>query len=143
MAKKSIVENTTEECYVCGAVRPLERHHIYGGNPGRKLSERYGLTIHLCCFHHRDSKEGVHFNKALREQLQEEGQRAFEKIHTREEFLEVFGRNYITREEEARQQDGEEEKAGQQASRERETEQQDRKEKAAAGQQDEEAEEKE
>lgn len=140
MAKKSIVENTTEECYVCGAARPLERHHIYGGNPGRKLSERYGLTIHLCCFHHRDSKEGVHFNKALREQLQEEGQRAFEKIHTREEFLEVFGRNYITREEETRKQDGEE-KAGQQASR--ETEQQDRKEKAAAGQQDEEAEEKE
>ena len=123
MAKKSIVENTTEECYVCGAARPLERHHIYGGNPGRKLSERYGLTIHLCCFHHRDSKEGIHFNKALRKQLQEEGQRAFEKIHTREEFLEVFGRNYITREEETRQQD--------------------RKEKAAAGQQDEETEEKE
>lgn len=105
MAKKSIVENNPEECYVCGAARPLERHHIYGGNPGRKLSERYGLTVHLCCFHHRDSKEGVHFNKELRDRLHEEGQKAFERIFTREEFMAVFHRNYRIREEETRQQE--------------------------------------
>lgn len=105
MAKKSIVENNPEECYVCGAARPLERHHIYGGNPGRKLSERYGLTVHLCCFHHRDSKEGVHFNKELRDRLHEEGQKAFERIYTREEFMAVFHRNYRIGEEETRQQE--------------------------------------
>nr|DAO43366.1 MAG TPA: Recombination enhancement function protein nuclease, DNase, HYDROLASE.4A [Caudoviricetes sp.] len=106
MEKKSIVENNPEECYVCGTTGSLERHHIFGGNPGRKLSERYGLTVHLCYLHHRDSKEGVHFNKELCDRLHKEGQKIFEKNHTREEFMEVFKRNYMTDEaDETRQQE--------------------------------------
>lgn len=101
MPKKSIVENNERECFICGETRELERHHIFGGNPGRKLSERYGLTVHLCYLHHRDSTEGVHFNKELREKLQETGQLAFEKTHRREELMAVFKRNYITRSEES------------------------------------------
>lgn len=98
--KKSIVEKSDHECFVCGETRNLERHHIIGGNPGRKLSERYGLTVHLCYLHHRDSSEGVHFNRHLRMWLQEVGQKAFERDHTREEFMEIFKHNYIIHDEE-------------------------------------------
>ena len=61
--KKSVVEqNPAEECYLCGSRGYLERHHIFGG-PNRKLSEKYGLTVHLCWMDHQDSREGVHHNR--------------------------------------------------------------------------------
>lgn len=79
---------------MCGSQRYLERHHIFGA-ANRKYSEKYGLTVHLCWNHHQDSKTGVHHNPELMQQLHEEGQRAFEKIHTRADFLKIFGKNYL------------------------------------------------
>lgn len=103
--KKSIVEEE-QECFICGYKGYLERHHIYGG-PNRKLSEKYGLTIHLCYKHHQDSREGVHHNAPLMRKLHETGQRAFEKEHNREEFRRIFGINYLddTEDDEKEQQE--------------------------------------
>lgn len=103
---KSIVENTDNECYVCGVGGYLERHHIFGGR-NRKLSEKYGLTVHLCWGHHQDSKIGVHYDPELMQQLHEKGQREFEKLYSREAFMKTFGKNYIREEPEHfdRQQD--------------------------------------
>lgn len=95
MSKKSIVEEEPAECcFLCGKYGYLERHHIFGGNPNRKWSERYGLTVHLCMECHRDAKAGVHSNKEKRRKLQEIGQRAFEKKYSRKLFFEVFGMFY-------------------------------------------------
>ena len=39
---------TERECYFCGGVIGLERHHVFGGVANRKLSETYGLWVWLC-----------------------------------------------------------------------------------------------
>lgn len=93
---RSIIEDKNEKsCFVCGYVGKTEEHHIFGGNPNRDLSEKNGMEVHLCYMHHRDSKEGVHFNLELMKELHRIGQRAFEKNHSREEFMRIFGKNYL------------------------------------------------
>ena len=41
------------------------------------------------------SDYGVHFNKKLDLKLKQDCQRKFEETHSREEFLEIIGRNYL------------------------------------------------
>lgn len=93
--KKSIVEpNPAEWCFLCGSMGYLERHHIFGG-PNRKLSEKYGLTVHLCWKCHRDAKEGVHFNQEKRRNLQRIGQQAFKERYPASSFRRIFGISYL------------------------------------------------
>ncbi len=89
-------------CYLCiklhGDYRQragLEEHHVIGGNPGRRLSEKYGLKVYLCAEHHRISPEAVHKNRENRIKLQSEAQKAFMKKYPDKDFMEIFGRNYI------------------------------------------------
>lgn len=103
---RSIMQQDRGVCYLCGQgpyltengiPDRLEEHHVFGGNPGRKLSTRYGLTV---CLHgikcHREGKDSVHKNRETREKLQREGQERFEEVHgTRKEFMDIFGRNYL------------------------------------------------
>ena len=89
---KSIIQKE-QCCYLCGTTLLLEEHHIFGGS-NRKLSEKYGLKVYLCANCHRGST-GVHFNKKLMNMLHKIGQRAFELAHSREEFIELFGKNYL------------------------------------------------
>ena len=83
---KSILQ-FERQCYVCRkrynvvTAVGLEEHHIFPGNPGRKLSEQYGLKVWLCRQHHNMPPNGVHFDPELMEWLQQEGQRAFEGRH--------------------------------------------------------------
>lgn len=94
---KSIVENekSIKQCYLCGAEGTLEWHHIFGGNPNRKKSEKYGLKVHLCPRCHRDQKVGAHGNAEVADKLHRIGQEAFERTHTRQEFVAIFGKNYL------------------------------------------------
>lgn len=89
-------------CYLCMILHGdymqrtgLEEHHVIGGNPGRKLSTKYGLLVYLCPEHHRTSKEAVHKNKEIRLMLQAAGQKAFERKYKNLDFMSVFGKNYI------------------------------------------------
>lgn len=96
---KSIIMNEKDKkCYLCGAVGTLEWHHIFGGNPNRKKSEKYGLKVHLCSRCHRDQKVGAHGNAAVAAKLHKIGQEAFERTHTRQEFVAIFGKNYLDEE---------------------------------------------
>ena len=90
---KSIVQNE-HECFICGKKIGLERHHCIGGS-NRKNSEKYGLTVYLCHFCHNEPPRGVHFNKDTADYIRQEAQKAFEKTHTREEFIKIFGRNFL------------------------------------------------
>ena len=85
---------TQKECYMCRTTQDLHEHHIFGG-PNRKWSEKYGLKIWLCAKHHNMSDAGIHFNKALDREVKQIAQREFEDSHTREEFMQIFGRNYL------------------------------------------------
>lgn len=91
---KSIMQDK-EECYLCHTTYWLEEHHIFGGNPNRKKSEKYGLKVKLCHFCHNEPPNGVHFNQEKMLKLKQAGQRAFEEHYPDKDFLIEFGRNYI------------------------------------------------
>lgn len=86
---KSIVQGKRDGCFVCGR-EPTEEHHIFGGVANRPLSDKYGLTVNLCQYHHRDAKGGVHFNPILMAQLKEKGREAFEREYPTLEFERIF-----------------------------------------------------
>lgn len=91
--KKSIICND-KVCYVCGAVRQLHRHHIFFGTANRKVSERLGLTVYLCIEHH-EGTGGVHHNRELDLQLKRLAQQCYESSHSREEWMQNIGKNYL------------------------------------------------
>jgi hypothetical protein len=93
--KKAVISRPTVEkkCYITGATTGLHKHHIFGG-PNRKLSELYGLYVYLIQEYHTGAK-GVHFNREFDLQLKREGQMKFEETHSREDFVRVFGKNYL------------------------------------------------
>jgi hypothetical protein len=85
---------TPKQCYATGATMRLHKHHIFGG-PNRKHSEQYGLYVWLIPEYHNMSSRGVHFDKMIDLELKQFGQREFEKRYSREEFIKIFGRNYL------------------------------------------------
>ena len=92
---ESIIPNDREECcYNCGSYRMIECHHIFAG-PNRSNSEKYGLKVHLCKFCHNMPPNGVHFNEDENKRLKRIAQKEFEKTHSHEEFMDVFGENYL------------------------------------------------
>ena len=90
---KSIIQADTDYCFVCGRYG-TEIHHVFFGNPNRKLSDRYGLVIGLCYEHHRGNS-GVHHNRELDLKMKRMAQKVFEQTYPEREFLAVFGRNYL------------------------------------------------
>ena len=83
-------------CYFCHNTQNLHVHHIFHGNANRKLSDKYGLTVYLCGYHHNLGQKCVHNNKEMDMILKVKGQKYFEEnIGTRKEFIKIFGKNYI------------------------------------------------
>lgn len=80
-------------CAVCGQSN-AERHHVFFGTGDRKISEQYGLIVYLCQKHHR-SNEGVHGNRELDLHFKKLLQAEFEQTHTRAEWMQALGRNYL------------------------------------------------
>ena len=72
----------------------LEEHHCFFGNPDRSNSEKYGLKVWLTPEHHRGANS-PHHNREIDLMLKKDAQRAFERTHSREEFMRIFGRNYL------------------------------------------------
>lgn len=96
---KSILQSDREYCYLCDKVGTynsnyLQKHHIFDG-PNRKHSEKEGLYVTLCIAHHTEGAEAVHNNYKNSLLLMKDAQEAYEKRHTRKEFMSVFGKNYL------------------------------------------------
>ena len=81
------------KCTFCGRLGKMHVHHIFEGSL-RKRSERYGMTCLLCYYCHVGDN-GVHLNENLNRKLKRAAQRKFEKTHTREDFIKLFGRSYL------------------------------------------------
>lgn len=85
-------------CYLCGRNGNgdrLESHHCFGAS-NRDHSEKYGLKVWLCgerC--HRNGKNAVHRCRDTDFMLKRVAQEKFEETHTRDEFIQIFGRNYL------------------------------------------------
>lgn len=79
------------ECYFCGLTEGLESHHCIHGTSNRKNAEKYGFKVWLCHFHHR----AVHMDRELDLYFIRLAQSKFEETHTREEFMAIFGKNWL------------------------------------------------
>ena len=93
---KSIIQSE-KECYITGSKVGLHEHHIFFGYGQRKKSEKYGLKVFLRAELHNLSDKGVHSNKALDLELKRKAQKIAMKHYkwTKEDFIRIFGRNYI------------------------------------------------
>lgn len=81
-----------EQCFICGAHYPLERHHCIHGTANRRQAEKYGLCVYLCHRCHRELHDHGIYDRAL----QEYAQRYFEANYgSREDFRRIFGRSYL------------------------------------------------
>lgn len=99
--KKSILHEKDGTCYLCMKlsgdcrIKPvIHEHHIYGG-ACRSISEQEGFKAYLCLEHHIDGPEAVHNNQENMRILQRDCQRHYERTHTRKQFMELTGRNYL------------------------------------------------
>lgn len=90
-AEKKVYQDTLElfdyQCAICGN-NQVHCHHIFEGR-NRKNSTKYGMIVPLCKNHH----DWVH--KTNYKGFKEKAQKEFEKTHSREEFINIFGRNYL------------------------------------------------
>lgn len=92
----SIITDDFEHCYLCHRYLGSggEVHHVLNG-ADRKNSEKYGLTVKLCHFCHNEPPHGVHFDPIVRNALKREAQKIFEDKYSHEDFMRIFGRNYL------------------------------------------------
>lgn len=122
---KSILQDKKEgRCYICEHRQQaphqrmvtdifgnfklyMEEHHVFGG-VNRKASEKYGLKVYLCKYHHtgdiNGSSQAVHENRETDLWLKKRAQYAWERKYAKhlheseeanEEFREIFGKNYL------------------------------------------------
>lgn len=90
---KSIMQDK-KQCWICGSPN-VEVHHVFYGRGLRELSDKYGCTVYLCPTHHRGRPLGVHFDHDMDRFLKRLTQLKFEQEHGRNEFIRIFGRNYV------------------------------------------------
>lgn len=84
----------TGRCFLCRRDGFVHRHHIFEG-ARRHLSEEYGLVVPLCPECHTERDFSAHRCTDTAVMLKRAAQRKFERSHTREEFIKLFGRNYL------------------------------------------------
>lgn len=76
-------------CYFC--LRPSQDcHHIFQG-PFKKASEAHNFMVYLC----RECHDRVHREKAPRIMLRQMCQQEYEKVFSRDDFINEFGRSYL------------------------------------------------
>ena len=85
----SIITKNLNKCYICRAKKD-DLHEVFAGR-NRQNSMKYGLVIPVC----RNCHEMIPKNKTLNENLHKVGQKAFEKHYKTENFIQIFGKNYL------------------------------------------------
>jgi len=92
---KSIIQDE-KKCFVTGSKLGLHKHHIFGAY-NRDNSEKYGLWVWLQWDRHIENSpyRTPHNDASVDLMLKKMAQRKFEETHSREEFMQIFGRNYL------------------------------------------------
>ena len=97
---KSILQVKDGSCYLCrrlmgdASKKPVQEHHVFGG-PRRSISEAEGLKVYLCQEHHIYGRYAAHSNESISRILKQDAQEAWERQHSREEWMELMGKNYL------------------------------------------------
>ena len=87
---KSIMQDE-KKCFITGSQTQLDRHHCFHGIR-RKSAEKYGCWVWLRHDLHMELHDR---NKALDLMIERACQERFEEIYSHQEFMEVFGKNYL------------------------------------------------
>ena len=102
--RDSVLIDDQEHCIICGREQ-VQRHHIFFGSANRRLADQDGYWVPLCQRHHT-GRDGVHFNRELDLTLKRSAQEHYERTHTREQFIERYGRSYIYEDDDFKMADG-------------------------------------
>ena len=92
---KSILNTEKGVCFMCGCTGPTHIHHIFFG-VNRPISDREGFTAYLCPGCHEWEPWAVHVNRSSNYMLKAICQFEYEKTHSREEFMDLIGKNYLS-----------------------------------------------
>lgn len=88
----SILPTSAGTCFACGRTGDTARHEIYGA-ANRKTSKAHGFWVNICpnCHNivHLKYDDGV-----LDRELKKMCQLTYERTHSRDEFMELIGKNY-------------------------------------------------
>jgi 5-methylcytosine-specific restriction endonuclease McrA len=91
-AKRNKVPTINDTCLYCGTPY-ASTHEVFEGTGRRQLSIKYELQVKLCMKCHKDIQEHPLQGRDL--ELKKEFQTNFEETHSREDFVKLFGRNYL------------------------------------------------
>ena len=83
-----------QACQLCGQWHYLEKHHVFGA-ANRKHSEKWGMVIELCPACHRTGRQSVHQCRETADKVKAHYQRIFMHKYPNEDFMSIFGRNYL------------------------------------------------
>jgi len=89
-----------KKCYLTGCPSGLEKHHIMHGTANRKIADEWGCWVWLTPEMHRGTY-GVHGREGheLDRQLKQACQIAFERIYGHDKWMDLFGKDYTSEEE--------------------------------------------
>lgn len=90
---KSIIQDESKRvCFICGGYGS-DRHHCLHGTANRKLAEKWGLWVFLCHYCHML----LHDKGVNDKYLQQVAEKKWLETtgRTVEEFIKIFGKNYI------------------------------------------------
>lgn len=85
----SIITKDLEHCYLCKSKKE-DLHELLGGR-NRKLSMKFGLVIPLC----RKCHNLIENDETLKDKLHKVAQKEFKKHYKSENFVQIFGKNYL------------------------------------------------
>ncbi len=89
----SVFTDDLDHCIICKRKKEHLHEIFFGAN--RQKSMQYGFVIPLCTEHHAE----MHQNYEWQEYWHIKGQEYWERsVGTREEFIKIFGKNYINNE---------------------------------------------
>ena len=91
----SIITKDLEHCYLCAkqGIKNIPKNDLHEMCEGknRQVSMKYGLVIPIC----RKCHEIVTNNKSLQDKLHKVAQKEFKKHYKAENFVQIFGKNYL------------------------------------------------
>lgn len=91
----SILATESHFCFFCGQFGDTAVHELIYGRGRRELCKEDGLYVFLCPACHKWEHEGGGLTFPSGNTLKQVGQLAYERNHTREEFMKRYGRNYL------------------------------------------------
>ena len=90
------LKNADQNLLNCICQNKEHIHEVYFGK-NRKNSIEDGCCVYLCPIHHNMSSQGIHFNHELDIKVKQEMERKWLEYYNKtiEDFIEMYGRNYL------------------------------------------------